>query len=99
MYVSMTSISGGDENVLETAQFAIDSMIEWLREFDGYKGCLMMASPETGQVRMFSYWETREDADRSFRGRAQVRDSIIATTNVSLDSVELYQVVFEDRVD
>ncbi len=95
----MTSITGGDEDVLETAKIAIDSMIEWLREFDGYKGCLMMANPETGHVRMFSYWETREDANRSFRGRAQVRDSIIATTGVELESVELYHVVFEDRVD
>ncbi len=97
MFVSMTSISGGDEDVIETARIAAESMLEWLREFDGYKGCVMLADPETGNARMFSYWETREDADRSARGRAQLRDSIVATTGVSLDSVELYEVVLEDR--
>jgi len=99
MIVSLTTISGGDEDVIETARIAAEAMLQWLREFDGYKGCVMMASPETGNARMFSFWETREDADRSARGRAQLRDSIVATTGVQLDSVELYEVVLEDRVD
>lgn len=99
MYVSLTSITGGDEDVIETARIAAEAMLQWLREFDGYKGCVMMADPENGNARMFSFWETREDADRSARGRGQVRDSIVATTGVMLESVELYEVVLEDRVD
>jgi heme-degrading monooxygenase HmoA len=99
MFVSMTTISGGDENVVDTARMAAESMISWLREFDGYRGMVMYSSAESGGVRVLSFWETREDAERSARGRAQVRDAMIETTGVTLDSVELYEVVLDDRVE
>jgi hypothetical protein len=98
MFVSVTSVTG-DGDVAETARMAGESMLGWLRDFDGYRGLLIFADAELGEVRVMSFWDTLEDANRSERGRTQVRDRMLVTTNAELESVNLYEVVLEDRVE
>ena len=98
MFASLTTVRGGDANVTETARLAAESMVEWLRQFDGYKGLLVFADPESGSARIMTLWDTREAADRSARGRKQVRESMVEAAGVDLESVELYELVLEDRV-
>lgn len=97
MFVSLTTVRGGDAAVGETARMAAESMLDWLRQFDGYRGLLVLGDPESGSARIMSFWESREAADRSARGRAQVRESMVAAAGVELESVELYELVVEDR--
>jgi hypothetical protein len=97
MFASLTTVRGGDANVTETARLAAESMVEWLRQFDGYKGLLVFADPESGSARIMTLWDTREAADRSARGRTQVRESMVEAVGVDLESVELYELVLEDR--
>jgi hypothetical protein len=97
VFASLTSIKGGDSDVAETARMAAEAMLPWLREFDGYCGLLMLADPETGRVQVLSMWESKEAADRSERGRTQVRESMVETTRAEIESVDLYHVVLEDR--
>ena len=55
MYASLTTVRGGGPDVSVTARMAAESMLTWLRDFDGYKGLLVFADPESGatlQVRM-----------------------------------------------
>ena len=97
MYVSITSVRGGGRDVSDVARMAAESMITWLREFDGYKGLLVMGDPESGAARIMTFWESREAADRSARSRTQVRESMVEAAGVELASVELYEVVLDDR--
>ncbi|MDQ3867139.1 MAG: hypothetical protein M3304_10010 [Actinomycetota bacterium] len=98
MFASVTSVRGGGPRIEETARMAADSMLDWLRQFDGYKGLLVLADGEAGTARIVSLWETREAADRSARARTQVRESMVAGAGVDLESVEVYEVVLDDRI-
>jgi heme-degrading monooxygenase HmoA len=96
--MSLTTVRNGGPDVAATARIAAESMLAWLREFDGYRGLVVTADPETQSALIFSLWETREDAERSAKGRAQVRDSMVSAAGAELESVELFEVVLADRV-
>jgi hypothetical protein len=74
-----------------------ESMLGWLRDFDGYRGLLVMGDGESGRAFIVTLWDSRENAERSARGRSQVRESMIAAAGAELESVELMEVVLEDR--
>ena len=74
-----------------TAGMAAESMLAWLREFDGYRGLLILADPETGNVRIVTFWESLEALERSERGRREVRESMIAAAGAELESVDRYE--------
>lgn len=95
----MTTVRGAGPEVGTTAKMAADSMLSWLNQFEGYRGLLIFASAETGSARIMTLWEDQESMERSERGRAQVRESMIATAGAELESVERYEVVLDERVD
>lgn len=98
MYASVTSVSGGGPRVTETARMAAESMLSWLRQFDGYRGLYVFADPESGTARIMTLWESREAAERSAWSRGEIRESMVQAAGVRLDSVELVELVLEDRV-
>ena len=93
-----TTVQGGGPQVVETARMAGESMLTWLREFDGYQGLVILADPETGTARFMTKWDSMEAVQRSEQGRRQVRESMIAAAGAQLEQVELFEVVFDDRV-
>ena len=74
-----------------TARMAAESMLTWLREFDGYRGLLILGDPESGTSRIVSFWDSREALDRSDKSRREVRDSMVAAAGAQLDSVDRYE--------
>lgn len=98
MYASLTTVRGAGPDVGETARMAAESMLSWLHQFEGYRGLLIFADPETGTARIMTLWESQDALERSERSRAQVRESMIATAGAELESVERYEVVLDDRV-
>ena len=74
MYASLTTVRGAGPEVSITARMAAESMFSWLREFDGYRGLLVLGDPETGNARIISFWDSLEALDRSEKGRREVRD-------------------------
>ena len=97
MYASLTTVRGGGPSIGETARMAADSMLAWLRQFDGYKGLLVFADAEQGTAGFMTLWETREAAERSARSRTEVRQRLIETAGVELQSVDFFELVLEDR--
>jgi hypothetical protein len=77
---------------------AAESMLSWLREFEGYKGLYVFVDSESGCARIMTLWESREAAERSAWSRGQVRESMVAAAGVQLDSVELLELVLTDLV-
>src|SRR5262245_6520311 len=93
-----TTVRGDGSTVVETARMAGESMLTWLRDFDGYRGLEIIADPETGTARFMTKWDSREAVQRSEPGRSQVRDSMIAAAGAELDSVQVFEVLLDDRV-
>ena len=97
MHASLTTVRAAGPDVADTARLAAESMLTWLREFDGYRGLLVLADAEAGKARIMTLWESSEDIERSARGRAQVRESMVAAAGAEVESVERYELVLDDR--
>jgi hypothetical protein len=91
MHASLTTVRGGGPEVSVTARMAAESMLTWLREFDGYLGLLILGDPEAGKARIMTFWDNLEALDRSDRSRREVRESMIAAAGAELESVERYE--------
>jgi hypothetical protein len=94
VHASLTTVRGAGPQASVTAGMAAESMLAWLREFDGYRGLLVLADPETGNARIISFWESLEALQRSERGRREVRESMVAAAGAELESVERYELFF-----
>ena len=68
------------------ATMAGETMVEWLRELEGFEGLLMLSNDETGITHVISFWESGEVAERSRVARLKLRDRITATVSVGFRS-------------
>lgn len=89
---------GAGPEVSATAGMAAESMLDWLRQFDGYRGLLVLADPEMGNARIVTFWDSLEAIERSDRSRREVRDSMIATAGAELASVERFELFFGEEL-
>jgi hypothetical protein len=98
VHASLTTVRGGGPDVSATAGMAADSMLAWLREFEGYRGLLVLGDPEGGNARIMSFWDTLESLERSERSRREVRESMVATAGAELESVERYELFIGEEL-
>lgn len=97
MFASITTVRNGGPEVAETARMAGESMASWLRDFDGYRGLVILADGGSGRARIMTFWESEELLERSERGRTQVRESMVAAAGAEIESVDRMRLVFDDR--
>ena len=78
------------------ATMAGETMVEWLRDLEGFEGLLMLSNDETGITHVISFWESAEVAERSRVARLKLRDRITTTVSVEVQETEPYQVAFAE---
>jgi len=78
------------------ATMAGETMVEWLRDIEGFQGLLMLSNDETGTTHVISFWESEEVAERSRVARLKLRDRITSTVSVEVQETEGYEVSFAD---
>ena len=98
MHASLTTVRGGGPDVSATAGMAAESMLSWLREFDGYRGLLVLGDPKTGNARIVSFWDSLDALERSERSRREVRESMVATAGAELESVDRYELFIGEEL-
>jgi hypothetical protein len=98
MYASLTTVRGAGPEVSATAGMAAESMLAWLREFDGYRGLLVLGDPSTGNARIVSFWDSLEALERSDRGRREVRESMVAAAGAELESVDRWELFYGEEL-
>src|SRR5215204_6552351 len=65
MHVSMTTTRGTAQDMVAVATMAGETMVEWLRDLEGFAGLLMLSNEDTGTTHVISFWESKEVAERS----------------------------------
>jgi heme-degrading monooxygenase HmoA len=95
VHASLTTVRGAGPEASATAGMAAESMLSWLREFEGYRGLLVLADPQTGNARIVTFWDDPEAIERSERGRREVRESMIAAAGARLESVDRYELFLD----
>jgi hypothetical protein len=99
MYASITTVRSRDPDLDATAAMAAESMVGWLRDFDGYRGLLVVSAGDSGRAHVISFWDTLDDLDRSAHSRSQVRKELVDTAGAELEDVQAYAVVHVDGLD
>jgi hypothetical protein len=96
MFANVTEVRGSVADFTATAGMAAESLISWLREFDGYKGFIVLADEEGRTARFMTFWEDRHALEKSAQGRKQVRERLAKTAGVDIESARAYTVLMVD---
>jgi hypothetical protein len=96
MHASMTTTQGTAEDMVALAAMAGETMVEWLRDLEGFEGLVMLSNDETGTTHVISFWASKEVAERSRVARLKLRDRITTTVSVEVQETEAYDVAFAD---
>jgi heme-degrading monooxygenase HmoA len=94
MYVSLTTTKGSPDQPIEVATIAGEEMLPWLRQIEGFEGLLMLSNEAQGTTLVFTFWESREVAERHRVARMEFRDRITSTVNVRVEETAHYDVTF-----
>jgi hypothetical protein len=96
LLANITTVTGGGGDLQAAAAMAGEALLPWARQFDGYRGMLILADGESGTARFATFWEDEEALRRSEHGRAQVREQMAKTAGVEIESVQAYTVLLMD---
>lgn len=92
----MSTLTGRIADMAEVARMAGDAMERWLRDYDGYRGLIMLTDEAGGRARIITLWETAEAEQRARASRSEMRDRLTATAGMAVEGMETYEVpVFE----
>jgi hypothetical protein len=91
-----TTLGTTEDDQLELAAMAGETMLGWLRDVEGFQGLLMLSDEETGTTHVITFWESAEVAERSRISRLQLRDRITETVSVEVQETRPYTVSFAD---
>jgi hypothetical protein len=96
MFANMTSVKTDRTDLDGDARMAADALIPWVRQFEGYRGMIVLSNAESGTARFVTFWEDQDALERSERGRMQVREQMAKTAGVDIDDVQAYSVLLID---
>jgi hypothetical protein len=88
----MTSIRSDRSDLDEDAQAAVEALLPWIRQFDGYRGMIVLTDGANGRAHFVTFWEDEESLKRSAQGRQQVREQMAKTAGAEIESSQAYVV-------
>lgn len=92
MYARVPTFKVGAENIDASVRHFEETSLPQLRNLPGFKGATVLASRETGILRVIAYWDTREDLDSSFEPTKAVRAQYADKFGAELVSLEVFEV-------
>jgi hypothetical protein len=97
-YASMVTVNGAMEDFDNIATMAGESLLPWIRQFEGYKGFIVLADSESGAAHFMTLWDSKEALDRSAHSRAQVREQLAKTAGAEIERAGAYRVLVSDGI-
>jgi hypothetical protein len=88
----MSTVRGAVTAMAEIGRMAGEAMEGWLRDYDGYRGLIVLTDESGEQAHVITLWDTRE-AERDSRSvRAEMRDKLAATVGMEVVGMEPFDV-------
>jgi len=83
---------------------AAEAVEGWLRDYDGYRGLLILTDEEGQRSQVITLWDTSEAEERARPARGAMRDQIAAQAGMAVEAFDVYdvpvcEVVREDDAD
>jgi hypothetical protein len=92
MIAAMATLTGSAAGMAEIARLAKETVDQWLREFEGYRGVIVFTDEESQRARVITLWETPEAEARARQSRGAMRDQVAAAAGMTVEAMELYDV-------
>jgi hypothetical protein len=91
MYVTMNRVKTSNEPI-ENASIVADGLQDWLRDVEGFEGLLMLSREGTSIG--FTFWQSREIAEKYRPMRMQFLDRVLSAVGVELEESLDFDVTF-----
>jgi hypothetical protein len=88
----MATMTGPVSGLAEIARLAAESVELWLREYEGYKGLVILTDDASQRSRVITFWETPEAEEKARRARGSMRDQIAATAGMEVIDFGVFEV-------
>jgi|SRR5829696_155356 len=88
----MSTVVGRTPDMADVARMAGEAMEGWLRDYEGYRGLIVFTDEHGERARVITLWETPEAEERARASRGAMRDSMAATTGMTVQGMEIYEV-------
>jgi hypothetical protein len=89
---AVSTLSGGAPGMSETARMASEAIEAWLRNYDGYRGLLVLTDEESERAQLITLWESAVHEHRARTGRGSMRDQLAATVGMTVETFDVYEV-------
>jgi hypothetical protein len=96
MVAAMATFEGTPTGSAGTARLVGRDLRPWLREFDGFRGVLVLIGEEKHGV--ITLWHTRKDETSSRAARLAMHESVSAAVGMSLVHYEVFDAPVLDLV-
>jgi hypothetical protein len=96
MVAAMATFEGTPAGPADTARLVGMDLVPWLREYDGFRGVLVLIGEEKHGV--ITLWDTRHDEASTRPARLAMHESVSAAAGMSLVDYEVYDLPVLDVV-
>jgi hypothetical protein len=96
MVAAMATFEGMPTGPADTARLVGKDLVPWLREYDGFRGVLVLTGVEKHGV--ITLWDTRQDEASTRPARVAMHESVSAAAGMSLVEYEVYDLPVLDVV-
>jgi hypothetical protein len=96
MVAGMATFEGTPTGTVATARTVGTDLVPWLREYEGFRGVLVLVGEEKHGV--ITLWDTEHDEARSRTARLAMHESVSAKTGMSLVDYQVYDLPIVDVV-
>jgi hypothetical protein len=99
VYASMVTVNGAMEDFDNIAVMAGESLLPWIRQFEGYRGFIVLANAESGVAHFMTLWDSIEAVERSAQSRKEVREQLAKTAGAEIASAGTFSILLADGLD
>jgi hypothetical protein len=94
----MSTLSGSVAALADISRLAGENVGPWLREYEGYRGTLVLTDEASRTARLITLWESREDEERARASRGAMRDQLATTAGMEVVAFEVFDVVAHELI-
>jgi hypothetical protein len=92
MVAAMSTLSGPVAAIAEISRMGDEHLGAWLREYEGYRGTLVLVDEEAQTARLITLWESAADEERARTSRGAMRDQLATTAGMEVVDFGVFEV-------
>lgn len=94
----MAKITGPATGLADISRMASESVEGWLREYEGYRGLVVLTDEDAQTSRVITFWETPEAEESSRTRRGAMRDHIATAAGMEVVEFGVWEVAVYEPV-